>query len=149
VWVLTEDAVKNGVQSTTRYRKTGPGKRPVGGRMPAVQRQRAGARGGRAARNAAKRRHQGNAGLSDPMSTASPSTTSYSDFGDYQSYDYYEMHPNMGTWPITPTEAPLGRDDERDLFQSLSPPATVDVRSQHVAFPEENDQLQNVLVHPM
>ena len=56
VWVLTENAIKNGVQSTTRYRKTGSGKKAPGSRTPAPLRQRSGARGGRAARRAAKLR---------------------------------------------------------------------------------------------
>src|SRR5436190_24148529 len=56
VWVLTENAIKGGVQSTTRYRKTGSGKKSHNSGTPAPLRQRSGARGGRAARRAAKLR---------------------------------------------------------------------------------------------
>lgn len=58
VWILTADALKHGVQSTTRYRKSGPAKKGGGSKGPAIQRQRSGAKGGRAARRAAHlRRH--------------------------------------------------------------------------------------------
>ncbi|KAI5282097.1 hypothetical protein KEM54_002984, partial [Ascosphaera aggregata] len=45
VWVLTEDAVRNGVLSTTRYRKPAL---PKFGKSPSPRRQRRGAKGGRA-----------------------------------------------------------------------------------------------------
>ncbi|WEW58911.1 hypothetical protein PRK78_004379 [Emydomyces testavorans] len=54
VWVLTERAVKHGVQSTTRYRKPGIHKKATKSEHPAPQRQRSGAKGGRAAKKAAK-----------------------------------------------------------------------------------------------
>jgi len=59
VWVLTEHAIKHGVQSTTRYRKTATAKKGVSNRAPAIQRQRSGAKGGRAARRAARLKRQG------------------------------------------------------------------------------------------
>jgi hypothetical protein len=123
VWLLTEDAIKNGVQSTTRYRKTGAGKKPLGGRMPALQRQRAGARGGRAARKSAKRRNQDQSAYTDPMSTASPSTTSYSDYGDYQ-FEYHDPRPVIRSWPVTPLEDHLAAQD----LSTCSP------LSQHIAY---------------
>ncbi|EAS33546.2 uncharacterized protein CIMG_04570 [Coccidioides immitis RS] len=54
VWVLTERAIKHGVQSTTRYRKPGIHKKTTKSEQPAPQRQRSGAKGGRAAKKAAK-----------------------------------------------------------------------------------------------
>ncbi|ETI20022.1 hypothetical protein G647_09037 [Cladophialophora carrionii CBS 160.54] len=148
VWILTKDAIDNGVQSTTRYRKTGAGKRPLGGRMPAIQRQRAGARGGRAARNSAKRRHQDLSALTDPASTASPSTTSYSDYGDYPSFDYHELQPAVRSWPMTPVEDNLAAD-ENNLFNSLSPLSKLDLKSQNLAYGEENMHVQNALLQSM
>lgn len=56
IWGLTEDAIKHGVQSTTRYRKTGTSRKNCG-RSPAVPRQRSGAKGGIAARRSARLRH--------------------------------------------------------------------------------------------
>ncbi|KAL8769142.1 MAG: hypothetical protein Q9209_004776 [Squamulea sp. 1 TL-2023] len=54
IWVLEPAALVNGVKSTTRYRKSGSNKRVAKAGQPAPERQRSGARGGKAARNAAK-----------------------------------------------------------------------------------------------
>lgn len=54
MWVLTEEAIKHGVQSTTRFRKNNTPKKSAGNKAPALQRQRSGARGGRAAKRAAQ-----------------------------------------------------------------------------------------------
>jgi forkhead-containing protein len=53
-WRLTEDARKHGIQSTTRYRKHGNHKKSIRPEHPAPQRQRSGAKGGRAAKIAAR-----------------------------------------------------------------------------------------------
>ncbi|KAJ9666287.1 hypothetical protein H2201_003475 [Coniosporium apollinis] len=53
-WRLTEDAIRNGVKSTTRYRSKIPNKRGGRSQHPAPQRQASGAKGGQAARKAAK-----------------------------------------------------------------------------------------------
>ena len=58
MWILTENAIRNGVQSTTRYRKHGSNKKTNRARIPAPLRQRSGAKGGRAARRAAKLRRE-------------------------------------------------------------------------------------------
>lgn len=58
VWILTADAVRHGVQSTTRYRKNGSNKKANRARVPAPLRQRSGAKGGRAARRAARLRRE-------------------------------------------------------------------------------------------
>ncbi|CAL8582867.1 hypothetical protein XPA_008510 [Xanthoria parietina] len=54
IWVLEPSALADGVKSTTRYRKSGSNKRVAKAAHPAPERQRSGARGGKAARNAAK-----------------------------------------------------------------------------------------------
>lgn len=56
VWILTDDAVRHGVLSTTRYRKHSSNKKTSRTRSPAPLRQRSGAKGGRAARRAARLR---------------------------------------------------------------------------------------------
>lgn len=53
-WILTEKARREGVQSTTRYRKHGIHKKAAKSEHPAPQRQRSGAKGGRAAKKIAK-----------------------------------------------------------------------------------------------
>ncbi|KAL8941930.1 MAG: hypothetical protein Q9216_001958 [Gyalolechia sp. 2 TL-2023] len=56
IWVLEPSALIEGVKSTTRYRKPGSNKKNGKGRHPAPERQRSGAKGGKAARKAAKLR---------------------------------------------------------------------------------------------
>jgi hypothetical protein len=56
VWFLTQDALIHGVQSTTRYRKTGGARKTGLSGSPDQRRQRSGAKGGRAARRAARLR---------------------------------------------------------------------------------------------
>ncbi|KAL8680316.1 MAG: hypothetical protein Q9186_003498 [Xanthomendoza sp. 1 TL-2023] len=54
IWVLEASALAGGVKSTTRYRKSGSSKRVAKAGHAAPERQRSGAKGGKAARNAAK-----------------------------------------------------------------------------------------------
>ncbi|KAE8391906.1 hypothetical protein BDV23DRAFT_182025 [Aspergillus alliaceus] len=56
VWRLTDEAARKGIQSTTRYRKQGNYKKTVGLAPPAPQRQRSGAKGGKATKVTAKYR---------------------------------------------------------------------------------------------
>ncbi|KAH3052712.1 hypothetical protein KXV27_003554 [Aspergillus fumigatus] len=57
-WRLTDEAYRKGIQSTTRYRKQANHKRPLGSDPPAPQRQRSGAKGGKATKIATKYRGQ-------------------------------------------------------------------------------------------
>ncbi|OAP56250.1 hypothetical protein AYL99_09429 [Fonsecaea erecta] len=148
VWILTDEAIKNGVQSTTRYRKTGTGKKSMGGRIPAIQRQRAGAKGGRAARHAAKRKCQEHYAFTDSTATPSPSTASYSDCTDYQSFDSHDPRPTVRSWPITPVEPNLAAE-EANLLRCLSPQSASGFRTQHLNYGEENVHLQNALLQSM
>lgn len=102
MWILTDYAIKHGVQSTTRYRKTGGVKRGTSNRVPAIQRQRSGAKGGRAACRAARLRRQEQNVQSQPATVSSinsppyPSTTGSAtpSHYDYQSaYDYSPATP--------------------------------------------------------
>lgn len=56
VWYLSQDALQHGVQSTTRYRKGVGLRKPYLNGNPDSQRQKSGAKGGRAARRAARLR---------------------------------------------------------------------------------------------
>ena len=56
MWRLTESAIREGVKSTTRYRSKIPNKRGCRSQNPAPQRQASGAKGGQAARKAARLR---------------------------------------------------------------------------------------------
>ena len=59
VWVLEASAIMEGVKSTTRYRKTNSNKKAGRAEHPAPQRQRSGAKGGKAAKKAARQRRNG------------------------------------------------------------------------------------------
>ncbi|KIY02289.1 uncharacterized protein Z520_02427 [Fonsecaea multimorphosa CBS 102226] len=151
VWILTDEAIKNGVQSTTRYRKTGAGKKTMAGRIPAIQRQRAGAKGGRAARHAAKRKYQEHCAFTDSTATPSPSAASYSDCTDYQSLDSHDPRPTARSWPMTPVEPNLAAE-EANLLRCLSPQSTLGFRTQpleHMGYGEENVHLQNTFLQSM
>ena len=95
VWILTAEALKNGVQSTTRYRKSGPGKKGVVNKGPAVQRQRSGAKGGKAAKRAAQiKRHMETPPRTFPRTfSASPTISSPQD-----------EWSNVSASPATPTD---------------------------------------------
>jgi hypothetical protein len=54
MWRLTDEAVREGVKSTTRYRSKQPNKRGNRSQHPLPQRQASGAKGGQAARRSAK-----------------------------------------------------------------------------------------------
>ncbi|KIW89840.1 uncharacterized protein Z519_09269 [Cladophialophora bantiana CBS 173.52] len=148
VWMLTDEAIKNGVQSTTRYRKSGAGKKTLRGRIPAIQRQRAGAKGGRAARHSAKRRYQEQGAFTDSTPTASPSTTSYSDYTDYQSFDSLDLRLAAKSWPMTPVEQNLAAE-EANLLSCLSPQSAPGFRPQRIGYGEENAHLQDALLQSM
>jgi len=56
IWVLEPSALEHGVQSTTRYRKVGANKKTGRNDLVVTQRQRSGARGGRAAKKTIRAR---------------------------------------------------------------------------------------------
>ncbi|KAG5289720.1 forkhead domain-containing protein [Histoplasma ohiense] len=89
VWVLTKEALQNGVQSTTRYRKVGSHKKLSKLEHPAPQRQRSGAKGGKAAKKTSKMRRV----KQDPhaVETANRSAAFY----NYQPRDDNTMIPNF------------------------------------------------------
>ncbi|PGH07366.1 hypothetical protein AJ80_08007 [Polytolypa hystricis UAMH7299] len=73
VWSLTPEALHNGVQSTTRYRKPGPTRKCAMSDQSARRRQQSGAKGGKATKKAAKMRH---AAQGSPKDHHFPSATS-------------------------------------------------------------------------
>ncbi|KAF1936844.1 hypothetical protein EJ02DRAFT_447808 [Clathrospora elynae] len=59
MWRLTEEAIREGVKSTTRYRSKQPNKRGHRTQQPQPQRQASGAKGGQAARRSARMKRSG------------------------------------------------------------------------------------------
>ncbi|KAL8973715.1 MAG: hypothetical protein Q9197_002029 [Variospora fuerteventurae] len=113
IWVLEPMALVDGVKSTTRYRKPGSNKKNVKARYPAPERQRSGAKGGKAARKAAYVRRSARfdgAGNHPREDMVLPSVEVGSS--------------NMGCQPLTPSSIWMG--DHDDYFfgtasRSLSP----------------------------
>lgn len=70
-WRLTEDAIKRGgIHPTTRYRKQANQRKGLGSEAPTPQRQRSGARGGKATKITARNRGHANADELSPASAA-------------------------------------------------------------------------------
>ncbi|KAL9011371.1 MAG: hypothetical protein Q9173_003780 [Seirophora scorigena] len=113
IWVLEPTALVEGVKSTTRYRKPGSNKKNAKVRYPAPERQRSGAKGGKAARKAANIRR----------------CARFDGTGSHAREDMplpsVEVAPsNMGSQPLTPSSTWIG--DHEDYFfgtasRSLSP----------------------------
>jgi hypothetical protein len=59
MWRLTDEAIREGVKSTTRYRSKQPNKRGHRAQQPQPQRQASGAKGGQAARRSARMKRSG------------------------------------------------------------------------------------------
>ena len=59
MWRLTDEAIREGVKSTTRYRSKQPNKRGHRTQQPQPQRQASGAKGGQAARRSARMKRSG------------------------------------------------------------------------------------------
>ncbi|KAK4942572.1 hypothetical protein LTR10_017701 [Elasticomyces elasticus] len=148
VWILTEDAIKNGVQSTTRYRKTGGGKRGLGHRVPAIQRQRSGARGGRAASRAARQRRQDNPYVTSTPLSGSPATPSYSDMSDYHSFDW-ELHPTVRNWTVPSLHNTAPLPDVMRQHTSISPQSSFDLSTENMNYSDEDWRLQSMLMRPL
>lgn len=148
VWLLTEDAIQNGVQSTTRYRKTGGGKRPLGTRTPAYQRQKSGAKGARAARQVTKIRRRGQNLLEHPSpSSCSPGTPSYSDLSDY-GFDNHDYHPTFSSCPLTPVEGHAHTMSNTMHHMYLPTTTSEDYVLQNTSFVGDDPmQLQSLLLH--
>lgn len=101
VWFLTQTALRHGVQSTTRYRKTGVARKSGLNSSPDLQRQRSGAKGGRAARRAARLRRL----------EQTPSRPTWSPMLTAQSLEPFNNLVHAATYmqdfPMTRTGSPL------------------------------------------
>ncbi|KAI1619646.1 hypothetical protein EDD37DRAFT_570799 [Exophiala viscosa] len=148
VWILTEDAIKNGVQSTTRYRKTGGGKRGLGHRVAAIQRQRSGAKGGRAASRAARQRRQDHPYVTSTPMSGSPATPCYSDVSDYHNYDW-ELHPTVRNWTVPSLHDSAPLPDVTSQHMSISPQSSFDLSTGHMNYSDEDWRLQSMLMRPL
>ncbi len=101
IWVLEESALIEGVKSTTRYRKHNPHKKPGKVEVPAPQRQRSGAKGGKAAKKAAKMKR------STRMDEIKPCQFIERNPAGYGAASIMEMHaPGTADISLTPDTSP-------------------------------------------
>ncbi|KAF1837173.1 hypothetical protein BDW02DRAFT_492083 [Decorospora gaudefroyi] len=109
MWRLTEEAIRDGVKSTTRYRSKQPNKRAHRTQQPLPQRQASGAKGGQAARRSARMKRLGNMydystsarsvpSAFDPcyLNQQSPHTHSYP-YSPYYSDGDFKSDPDFGS----------------------------------------------------
>ena len=122
-WVLEDWAVKDGVKSTTRYRKP-PSRRVHRSENPAPQRQRSGAKGGRAARKFARHRRSTQHVLPyRPQLTAPSIEFAGVEEGKYSDpSDSLPVTPEVGSWPYfhsIPSSANRPSPIDGDTFNYL------------------------------
>ncbi|EUC42789.1 hypothetical protein COCMIDRAFT_102605 [Bipolaris oryzae ATCC 44560] len=113
MWRLTEQAIREGVKSTTRYRSKQPNKRSNRTHQPQPQRQASGAKGGQAARRAARLKrsaHMHEAYLSaQPMSRSVPTAFD-------PSYHRYGFPSSVPPSPYTGSETDFGYTSQNSDF---------------------------------
>ncbi|KAH7120832.1 forkhead domain-containing protein [Dendryphion nanum] len=111
LWRLTQDAIRDGVKSTTRYRSKHPNKRGHRSQHPLPQRQASGAKGGQAAKRSAKMKksqrmhdrypHRSEHFMSRPMPTSYPGYDSHHTCADisipYSPSPYYSSDLEFDT----------------------------------------------------
>jgi hypothetical protein len=130
MWRLTDEAVREGVKSTTRYRSKQPNKRGNRSHHPLPQRQASGAKGGQAARRSAKMRRSNRmneAYRSEPyMSRSVP--TSYDQSFDRRATDI--AMPNDHS-PMQYIHSPYYSSEAdysvQDDFERLLEPPSIDL----------------------
>lgn len=97
LWVLEQSALEKGVESTTRYRKAGSNKKPSRVEPVAAQRQRSGAKGGKATKKSAKLRRTTRSEqtqrmrLEEASQDPTPPNMQYQDHQSLLDNDPYEM----------------------------------------------------------
>lgn len=114
--MLENSALTEGVKSTTRYRKHNSTKKVGKVEAPAPQRQRSGAKGGKAARKAAKMRRSMRMDeprtfryLDEPHGDASPASTTECQNQAYFSSEPYYLHTsNPPAESVISEEGPYG-----------------------------------------
>lgn len=101
LWRLTDDALRMGVISTTRYRKDPKRKSDRRSATPALNRQASGARGGRATRDATRLRQQHrNGGL--PANNRFRRSERNHNTSQFSPYSMHSNSPSPGMPPTSP-----------------------------------------------
>lgn len=147
MWVLTGEAIKHGVQSTTRFRKNNTSKKSAGSKAPALQRQRSGARGGRAAKRAAQSKR-----TVDRVEKAESDRTEFRASHPFN-FNEHRMAAYQDDWCGYSVDSPLTPEDDHYFTPSYSLPQCSqfevrgDVETKYEAnhYLNEEDQLRIIL----
>ncbi|KAF1952873.1 hypothetical protein CC80DRAFT_168116 [Byssothecium circinans] len=140
MWRLTDEAVREGVKSTTRYRSKQPNKRAHRSTNPLPQRQASGAKGGQAARRAARLRRSNRMNelstyRSDPCRSVPTggSTNLPPKFDTDGNFSSFPSSPSCNSPVMPAVEFGYGKDDfGRYVFGSgPSSTSTSTVRASH------------------
>ena len=130
IWVLEPSAMEKGVESTTRYRRTGPNKK-IGRTEPAAsQRQRSGAKGGKAARRVAKLRKCAKLeetknpkflkkGANSPQTSFSSDRNFDANVIDFNAYDLTSVPYYLPT-PTSTIQSPFDSEMSRYSYGDIS-----------------------------
>lgn len=142
MWRLTDEAVHEGVKSTTRYRSKAPNKRGHRTQQPQPQRQASGAKGGQAARRSARSQRMNriqDAYRSEPYISRSvpaafdPSYTSPDALLSYPPSPYYSSDADFGYSPKLGSHDDFGSPLPGHAHLDLFSPAAPHVHHPHVA----------------
>lgn len=121
-WRLTKEAIRNGVQSTTRYRKTNH-RKMMTSEHPTLSRQRSGSNGRRASRPAARMRSSNQEEQSRESSLQSPTV-----YPPPQSHSQplWENHATSPAVSTLPHYQPLHPSSHHPIFSGLPLPPPKD-----------------------
>lgn len=130
MWKLTDEAVREGVKSTTRYRSKAPNKRGPRSQHPLPQRQASGAKGGQAARRAAKMRRSQRASEKYAHCSDRYVCRSVPTVYDQTSYEpCFDMPMPYPSSPFYVSEVDFGQPSSQDDFGSPLMGSGLDLRS--------------------
>ncbi|KAK4543348.1 hypothetical protein LTR36_005707 [Oleoguttula mirabilis] len=128
LWRLTPSALRDGVISTTRYRKD-PKRKPERRSSPALKRQISGAKGGQATRNATRRQQALREARSFPSLSGRPRHLRHQrrhgpGFLSPMSYHSHQASPQPHMLPHNPPASPYFLDIEETVPMPMSAPQT-------------------------
>lgn len=127
IWVLEESALVEGVRSTTRYRKHNPNRKGGKGETPAPQRQRSGAKGGKAARKSARMRRSSRMDELNPFRLEEVTPTVFNSTSMFESHTRTIVDTSFSSdsmpyylQTLTPPVEPLLPEDHHYSYPSMA-----------------------------
>ena len=147
IWVLEESALTEGVKSTTRYRKHNPNKKVGKGETAVPQRQRSGAKGGKAARKSAKMRRSSRMDEPRPFSLEEDAPAVFNSTSMMESHSFSSDSTPYYLQTSTPPVEPLLPEDHHYsypgtvIYPLTSPDVTYPSTSPDVTYPSTSPDI--------